>query len=74
VAFEDAALVWADPLHLMKFDRIEAGEERWHAIGVAGGTVLLLVVHTTPDDDRVRIIGARRATSKERRAYEDGDF
>ncbi len=28
VAFEDAALVWSDPLHLVRFDQIEAGEER----------------------------------------------
>ena len=45
VAFEDAVLVWSDPLHLVKFDRFKNGEERWHALGLAGGIVLLLVVH-----------------------------
>jgi uncharacterized DUF497 family protein len=74
VAFEDAALVWDDPLHLVRFDRHEGGEERWHALGMAGGIVLLLVVHTYPSDDRIRIISARRATRTERRAYEDGDL
>lgn len=54
--------------------RFEDGEERWHALGLAGGTVVLLVVHTYPKDDRIRIIGARRATRKERRAYENGDL
>ena len=74
VAFEDAALVWSDTLHLTKFDRVEGGEERWHTIGMAGGTVLLLVVHTYPSDDVVRIVSARRATRNERKAYEDGDL
>jgi uncharacterized DUF497 family protein len=76
VAFEDAVLVWSDPLHLVRFDRIEDGEERWHALGMAAGIVLLLVVHTYPedDDDRVRILSARKATKAERRAYEDGDL
>ena len=74
VAFEDAALVWDDPLHLVRFDRFEAGEERWHALGMATGVVLILVVHTYPDEDRVRIVSARKATRTERRAYEDGDL
>ncbi len=75
MTFEDAALVFSDPLHLVRFDRVEGGEERWHALGQAAGVVLLLVVHTYPEEDAViRIIGARRATRAERRAYEDGDL
>jgi uncharacterized DUF497 family protein len=76
VAFEDAELVWSDPFLLVGFDRIEEGEERWHALGMSAGVVLLLVVHTYPgeDDDVVRIVSARKATKNERKAYEDGDF
>ncbi len=76
VAFEDAALVWSDPRHLVRFDRIEEAEERWHALGLSGGVVLLLVVHTYPGEvnDVVRIVSARKATKRERRAYEDGDL
>jgi uncharacterized DUF497 family protein len=76
VAFEDPVLVWTDPMHLVRFDRHEGGEERWRAVGMAGGIVLLLVVHTYPDDanDRVRIVSARRATAAERRAYQNGDL
>ena len=77
VAFEDAALVWSDPLHLVRFDRIDRGEERWHAIGMAFGVVVLLVVHTVMgegDGELVRIVSARKATKAERRIYEDGDF
>jgi uncharacterized DUF497 family protein len=57
-------------------DRIEAGEQRWHALGLVGPVVVLLVVHSYPDpddDERVRIIGARKATPRERRRYEQRD-
>ena len=75
IAFEDAVLVWSDPCLLVRFDRIEEGEERWHALGMAAGVVLLLVVHTYlgPDEDHIRIVSARKATKHERKAYEDGD-
>ena len=76
VAFEDAVLVWSDPRHLVRFDRIENGEERWHALGLAGGLLLLLVVHTYPDEEDtvIRIVSARRATKRERQAYDSGDL
>jgi uncharacterized DUF497 family protein len=74
VAFEDAELVWRDPRHLLRFDRIEDGEERWHAIGLAGSVVVLLVAHTdTEDGDIIRLLSARRATKAERKAYENDD-
>jgi uncharacterized DUF497 family protein len=33
---------------------------------------VLLVVHVELDDDTIRLISARRATSHERRRYEEG--
>lgn len=72
-SFELARRVWDDPCHLVVPDRIEGGEQRWHAIGLVGPVVILVVVHAYPDADdegRVRIIGARRATPHERRRYE----
>ncbi len=70
-----AAAVFADPLAITVFDRVEDGEERWHTIGaIAGGIKVLVVVHMFPDPDdeaRVRIIGLREATARERRRYED---
>ncbi len=71
--FSFAALVFADPLAVTLFDRIEGGEKRWHTIGTVGpaGT-LLLVVHTDPEDGAcLRIIGVRAATRPERRRYEE---
>ena len=75
VAFEDACLVWDDPHHILRFDRHEDGEERWQIIGHAFGVVILVVWHTYPDpndEERIRIIGARKAERSERRAYEEG--
>ena len=75
VAFEDAMLIWDDPHHLVLFDRVADGEERWHILGSAAGVTLLLAVHTylNDDEDHVRIISARKATKQERRAYEHGE-
>ncbi|RUW34272.1 MULTISPECIES: BrnT family toxin [unclassified Mesorhizobium] len=73
VAFDLALKVFDDPLHLIVPDRFEDGEQRWHAIGMVGIQVILLVVHTYPDltdEERVRIVGARKATPHERRRYE----
>jgi uncharacterized protein len=52
-------------------------EERWQTIGLIG-QINVFVVHTWPKPDPAtgeetgRIISARRATSHERRAYEEG--
>ena len=74
--FSLADVVFADPLHVIVYDRHEAGEDRWHCLGVAGGDFrVLLVVHCHPDPhdpDLVRVIGLRQATAHERRRYEDG--
>jgi len=74
VSFALAQAVWDDPLHVIVPDRVADGEHRYHAIGMVGHVVLLVVVHMYPDGedvDRVRIIGARRATRRERRRYEE---
>ncbi|MDX1610614.1 MAG: BrnT family toxin [Halofilum sp. (in: g-proteobacteria)] len=76
VGFETAALVFEDPNHLSVQDRHERHEERWQTLGLAGGIVVLLVAHTWREDDGeevVRIISARKATTRERRRYEQGD-
>ena len=76
VSFRDAAEVFGDPLHLTRFDSIEAGEERWRTYGVVGGIALIMVAHTYRDDEGgevIRIVSARRATRVERRFYEHED-
>lgn len=73
VSFELAREVWNDPLHVIIPDRIAGGEQRWHALGLVGPVVVLVVVHSYPDprnEDRTRIISARKATKQERQRYE----
>jgi len=59
---------------MFRKDRIEAGEQRWHAIGAVEGAVLL-VVHVCRMEDEdgeeetIRIISAREASQRERRIY-----
>ena len=76
VSFELARSVWNDPLHAILPDSVERGEQRWHAIGMIGAIVVVVVVHTYPDfddEERVRIIGARKATAHERKRYAQDD-
>ena len=50
------------------------GEQRYQAIGMSGGLVLLLVVFVErggPDEETIHIISARKATDYEKSAYED---
>jgi uncharacterized DUF497 family protein len=73
ISFEFAQRVWDDPHVAFLQDRVVDGEQRWHAIGLVGNSMIVLVVHTYPageDEDLVRIISARKATPSERRQYE----
>lgn len=77
VSFETASLVFEDPLHLSRLDRIVDGEERWQTIGRVGGVLLLLVAHTWNDTDGdmiIRIVSARKADAHERKRYEEGSY
>ncbi len=75
VTFEQAANVFDDPDALFEQDQTDddTGELRWQALGLAEGTILLLVAHTVREegqDEVIRLISARRATRKERNRYE----
>lgn len=78
LGFETAALVFDDPLMAQRRDA-RSDEERWHTIGAIGG-VVVIVAHTWPEPQHGsevvvgRIISARKATARERRTYEEGDF
>ncbi len=75
VSFELASLVFEDPFQLSILNRIEGGEERWQTLGMVGNLVVLLVAHTSLEqegEEVVRIILARKATRKERQKYEEG--
>jgi uncharacterized DUF497 family protein len=75
VSFEAATLVFEDPHAIGVQDHTEEGEERWRTVGLSAGVVVLLVVHTNREEggeEYVRIISARKATPRERKAYEEG--
>jgi len=77
VSFEVASIVFDDPLHLSRMDRIVDGEERWQTIGMVCGVLLLLVAHTWEDAEGemiVRVISARKADSHERKRYEEETY
>ena len=73
VSFEIAILVFADPFLIIEIDMDIHNEDRWRAIGLIDKNLMLLIVHTSQDEadgEIIRIISARRATSRERMKYE----
>jgi len=73
VSFETAARVFEDPQAVSYLDQFVDDEERWHTIGLVGGITLLLVVHTSEEEngeEKVRIISARKANGGERALYQ----
>ena len=77
IEFADVAPLFDDPLSLTVPDHAVDGERRYRTIGAALNGVVL-VAHTlrevSRNDDLVRIISARYATSSERKAYEEGEY
>lgn len=76
VRFETAQLVFDDPLQ-RSLPQVIHGEERWVTMGLVGGLVVIVVVHTVIEGDEeteetIRIISARKATPAERKGYEQG--
>jgi len=75
VSFETAQLVFDDPLHISRLERVENGEQRWQTIGLVHDVVLLLVAHThieTDGEESIRIVSARKADKTERNIYAEG--
>lgn len=72
-SFEDAVQIFDDPFYRSYPDQVVDGEQRWHALGMTDGMLLILVVHTIVQesllDEVIRIISARRATPRERKFY-----
>ncbi len=74
VSFPLAKEVFDDEFKLHLYRGYEHGEGRWWTIGLVGSQ-LLIVVHTWEeheDEDIIRIISARKASTSERRRYEEG--
>ena len=68
IIFEKAVESFFDPF-LVFVDASRHSEQRNGIIGKTASNQLLFVVHIQLDDDRIRIISARQATSYEKREY-----
>ena len=76
VSFEMAARIFDDSNHIVTENYFieEEREQRYQAIGMSGGLVLLLVVFVArsgPEEEIIHIISARKATAYEESAYQD---
>lgn len=71
ISFEEAATVFGDPLSRTNYDPDHSAEEdRYVTMGGSAAGHLLVVSHTDRGES-IRIISARRATRRERKAYEN---
>jgi uncharacterized protein len=78
VSFEEAKTAFNDPLLITFPDEYHSDyEDRYISIGISAKSRVLLVVHTEREQNEdtliVRIISCRKATSSERRVYEEGE-
>lgn len=70
VDFRQAAYVFADPFALSMPDAEHSDDEkRWLLLGKNLNEQVLLVVHTFPYDNVIRIISARKTTQNEKATY-----
>jgi hypothetical protein len=78
IAFVLATDVLRDPLRVTSRDiDHENSEDRWSVVGLTKSGILVVVICAIADredNERVRIISARKATSRERREYESGNY
>jgi uncharacterized DUF497 family protein len=68
ITFEKAVEAFFDPF-LIFVDASRDFERRDGIIGKTSTNQLLFIVHIQLDDDRIRIISARKATGNEKRTY-----
>jgi uncharacterized DUF497 family protein len=69
VTFEEAVTVFADPLARLVEDALHS--DRSLLVGESAVGRVLVVVFVELSEEAARIVSARRATSRERRNYEE---
>jgi uncharacterized DUF497 family protein len=67
--FGDAYKVFEYPMLVNLDNRKDYGEERWIGIGLMD-TRVVVILFAEPDEDTIRVISLRKATSNERKRYE----
>ena len=74
VSFEEGTTIFNDPFVATMLDPDHSdGEQRYIAIGLSARSRLLLVSYIERGES-TRLIGCRKATSNERKIYEEDDF
>ena len=71
IRFSDAEAVLFDPMALTIEDETVESEERFVSVGADALNRVVVAVYTYRGND-IRLISARRATRRERKAYEEG--
>jgi len=67
--FADAHKVFEYPMLVNLDDRQDYGEDRWTGVGLMDMRVVV-IVFTEPDENTIRVVSFRKATSSERKRYE----
>lgn len=67
--FADAYMVFESPMLVGLDDREDYGEDRWIGIGLMENRVVV-IVYTELEEDSIRIISFRKATTNESENYE----
>ena len=67
--FADAHQLFAHPMLVNLDDRKNYGEDRWTGVGLMHLRVVV-IVFTEPEEDTIRVVSFRKATSDERKRYE----
>ena len=71
VDFADAVIVLEDE-NALTIEDIDHDEQRLKTLGMGSSVNILYVIHTYCEDDRVRIISARKADRSETKQYYRG--
>ncbi|AHZ84628.1 hypothetical protein Bb109J_c1938 [Bdellovibrio bacteriovorus] len=69
VTFEEASTIFLGPYLEVADD--SSDEERFKAIGISRKSKVLVVVYCYREEDKIRIISARKATKHEKENYEE---
>lgn len=72
VAFEEAVTVFADPLAVIAPDEKEPDRSQIIGESLTGRTLFTVFIEVNHAEEEIRIISARLATKRERRAYQEG--
>lgn len=74
VSFEEAATVFGTPLAVTFYDPDHSEDEtRFLTFGISRQDRLLVVIHTDREES-TRIISARKATRRERKQFDEGNW